>query len=103
MNLENHCGKTGCMCTHSHGCEKGWIWIEYIDETIIRRNTTGARDAIRRKYQGVYPCAVCDSVRYEIYMNSRTPDEYHDKLRNRGTFKKQPAYDDNERSQTRTL
>ena len=103
MNIENHCGKTGCICTHTHGCERGWIWIDYVDETIVKRNNSGARDAIRRKYQGVYPCPSCDPIRHELYISSKSTEEYLEKLRNRGNFKRQQAYDDNERSQTRTL
>lgn len=103
MNLDNHCGRTGCGCTHTHGCEKGWIWTEYLDEQVVVRNTSGARDVIRRKYEGVYPCSVCDPERYSLLNNSKSREEYHEKLRNRGTYRKQKAYDEDERSRTKTL
>ena len=100
---ENHCYRTGCICTHTDGCEYGWIWIEYVDEKVIKRNTSGARDVIRRKYDGVYPCPICDPDRYQLYISSKSREEYHEELGNRGTFKKKKAYEENERSETRTL
>ena len=103
MNLDMHCGRAGCLCTHTHGCECGWIWTEYVDEKIIKRNNSGARDVIRQTYQGVYPCPVCDPERHSLYLNSKSHEEYTEALRNRGTFKKKKAYEDNERSETRTL
>lgn len=102
MKNENHCDRVDCMCTHTHGCIKGWIWLEYYDEREIKVND-GAYEVHRVKYDGVRPCPTCDPVRAELAETCKTSWEYHEKLRSRSTYTKQKAYEDEERSGTRTL
>ena len=90
MYPENHCGNTGCMCTHTHGCERGWVYGKHYDE----RNV---------EYEGVTPCAMCDPDRYEIFLTSKNRHELFERLRNRGKHQRSQAYQDDEQSKTRTL
>ena len=43
-----HCGRTGCMCTHTEPCDHGWL---------------AAPDRVNREtgmvYEQVAPCPVC--------------------------------------------
>jgi hypothetical protein len=90
MNIENHCGDSSCICTHTSGCEKGWILGKYLDEKNV-------------EYEAVSPCPICDPDRYEIFLTSKSRQELFDKLRARGTHVKRQVYEDNENSKTRTL
>jgi hypothetical protein len=90
MNIENHCGNTGCICTHTLGCEKGWIYVKHLDEKYV-------------EYEGVSPCPICDPDRYEIFLTSKSRAELFERLRARGTHTKRKAYDEGENSKTRTL
>lgn len=90
MNLENHCGNTGCICTHTEGCSKGWILGKHLDENNVL-------------YEGVSPCPICDPDRYEIFLTSKNRHELFERLRARGTHTRRKAYEEDERSRTRTL
>ena len=101
MNLENHCGRSNCNCTHSQGCIKGWIWLEYVDEKKVVRN--GIPSITLTTYEGVRPCQTCDPERYEIWWSSKSSFEYHERLRMRSTVNRTKAYENEERDKTRTL
>jgi hypothetical protein len=101
MNLEDHCGKSNCYCTHTHGCSKGWIEMEYVDEKKVVRN--GIPSITLTTYQGVRPCQTCDPERYEIWWSSISSFEYHERLRMRSTVNRTKAYENEERDKTRTL
>jgi len=101
MNLENHCGRSNCHCTHSQGCIKGWIWVEYVDEKKVVRN--GIPSITLTTYEGVRPCQNCDPERYEIWWSSKSSFEYHERLRMRSTVNRTKAYENEERDKTRTL
>lgn len=101
MNLDDHCGQRGCICTHTAGCSKGWIFTEYTDE--IRVKVDGLPTIKLVKREGVYPCPVCDPDRYEIYITSKSSYEYHERLRNRSSHSRTKAYENEERHKTRTL
>jgi len=90
MNLENHCGNASCECTHTHGCEKGWVYGKHLDEKFV-------------EYEAVSPCPNCDPDRYEIFHTSKSRHELFERLRARGTHTRRKAYEDNDRSKTRTL
>lgn len=90
MNLEDHCGVSGCICTHTQGCSKGWILGKYLDENNVVS-------------EGVSPCPICDPDRYEIFLTTKSRLELGEKLRARGTHTKRKVYEENENSKTRTL
>jgi hypothetical protein len=101
MELETHCGSRGCICTHTHGCDRGWVFMEYTDE--IRVKVDGLPTIQLVKREGVRPCQMCDSERYEIWFSSKNSREYHDRLRDRSSHNRTKAYDNEERDKTRTL
>ena len=90
MNIEDHCGVSGCICTHTHGCSKGWVLGKYFDEYNV-------------EYEGVSPCPICDPDRYELFHTVKSRLELGEKLRARGTHTKRKVYEENENSKTRTL
>lgn len=100
--LDNHCGVRNCPCTHTHGCERGWIFVEYYDEKIVKTKA-GLTDTIKIKYDGVTPCPMCSPDRYEIYKTSKTSWEYHERLRGLSNHNRQSTYENEERERTRTL
>ena len=101
FDLENHCGKHGCYCTHTNGCSKGWIEQKYIHEKKVIRN--GIPSVTLTTYEGVRPCQNCDPERYEIWWSSKTSAEYHERLRARSTVNRNKTYENEERDKTRTL
>jgi hypothetical protein len=36
MDLEKHCGTSNCICTHTQGCEKGWILGKFTEDKIVK-------------------------------------------------------------------
>lgn len=101
FDLESHCGKHGCFCTHTNGCVKGWIEQEYTHEKKVIRS--GIPSVTLTTYEGVRPCQNCDPERYEIWWSSKTSAEYHERLRARSTVNRNKAYENEERDKTRTL
>lgn len=102
MNLDNHCGNSLCHCTHSYGCEKGWIWRKYTEEKLVKL-PNGESKVVSETYEGVQPCPNCDPDRYEIFLNSKNSQELGENLRKRSTHQRMKTYDEDERSRTRTL
>ena len=102
MDLEKHCGASGCICTHTDGCDKGWILGKYYEDRVVKL-PSGVNSTITETFEGVSPCPMCDPDRYEIFMTSKTRLELFERLRKRGTHQRAKAYEDDEKSKTRTL
>lgn len=101
MLNNNHCYKTGCICTHTEPCEHGWIWVEYYEEIVVRINDTTKVKSEKR--EGVTPCPTCDPERAAIFRMAKNTTELGEKLRARSNFNRKQAYESNESSKTRTL
>lgn len=57
----NHCGRAGCRCTHSDGCDHGWIdGLSYTDPVTLQT------------YRPVEPCPVCRPEYAERLMKGST-------------------------------
>jgi hypothetical protein len=102
MNLDKHCGTAGCICTHTEGCEKGWIWGKFTDDKTVRL-PNDVYTTVTETFEGVSPCPICDPDRYEIFLTSKSREELLERLRNRGTHQRAKAYKEDEKSKTRTL
>ena len=102
MDLENHCKASGCICTHTGGCERGWILGKYTEDKVVKLSN-GIDSTVTETFEGVSPCPICDPDRYEIFLTSKSRLELFERLRNRGTHQRSKAYQDDERSKTRTL
>lgn len=52
------CGKYPCPCTHTHPCDRGWIWLTWTD---IRETTLpdGTIKQHKTEYDGVRHCPIC--------------------------------------------
>jgi hypothetical protein len=98
----NHCGKTGCFCTHTEPCEYGFIWVEYYEDkkTITKEGNT---KVVSERFEGVNFCPTCDPERAGIQKSSRTRQELFERLQSRSKFTKTKAYEEEERSKTRAL
>lgn len=98
----NHCGKTGCICTHTAPCEYGWIWVEYYEEKKTKTKD-GNTKVVSERYEGVKFCPTCSPDRASIQQSSRDNMELQERLRARSTVSKFKAYEEEERSKTRAL
>jgi hypothetical protein len=97
-----HCDRTACICTHTDGCEAGWIWLVYWVDA--RGQRCSEFDNIeKRKYEGVVPCRNCDHERWVIWNSTTSSKEYGERLRARSQSNRTKAYENEERSKTRTL
>lgn len=97
-----HCGKIGCDCTHTQGCEHGWIFGKEPDRKIVHTKDGGTK-VVETIYEVVWPCMNCQPEKARIFANSRNRQELQENLRNRSTFTRQKAYDESEERKTRTL
>jgi hypothetical protein len=102
MDLENHCGNSGCICTHTQGCERGWIFGKYTEDKVVKLSN-GIHSTVTETFEGVSPCPICDPDRYEIFLTSKNRQELFERLRKRGTHQRAKAYNEEENSKTRTL
>jgi hypothetical protein len=102
MDLENHCGNSGCICTHTQGCERGWVYGKYNDDKVVKL-PNGVNSTVTETFEGVSPCPICDPDRYEIFLTSKSRLELFERLRKRGTHQRAKAYNEEENSKTRTL
>ena len=102
MDLENHCGVTGCICTHTQGCERGWIYGKYNEDKVVKL-PNGVHSTVTETFEGVSPCPICDPDCYEIFLTSKSRLELFERLRKRGTHQRAKAYNEEENSKTRTL
>jgi len=101
MNLDRHCRKSGCMCTHDEPCYAGWINFKYVEEVKKIRNGIPSVTLLDR--EAARPCMICDPDRYQIWFSSKSSDEYHERLQSRSSANKSKAYEKDERDKTRTL
>lgn len=98
---QNHCGRTNCRCTHNMGCERGFIWTEWIE-----RHEKRVKDEIvvtRQSREGVRFCPVCDPERAHIQKTSNSPQELQERLQARSKYKASENYERTESEKTRTL
>lgn len=100
--IDNRCERTNCYCTHSDGCERGWIHVKY-SHTTRHLDRQGNWHKKVTWYDGVQPCAICDPERARIFEQAKSSKELGELLRNRSTHKKQAAYEEQEFNKTRTL
>ena len=101
MLNENHCRRINCRCTHTDGCERGWIWTEYIDRQEKKVNDEIV--VVQKVYEGVLFCPVCDPERAHIQKTSKSSEELAERLRERSKYKSAENYERQEANQTRTL
>lgn len=98
---ENHCRKINCRCTHTEGCERGYIFVRYSDTKIVIRK--GMETKIVTWYDGVQFCSVCDPERAHIQQTSASTEEMQQRLRERSSYKNIENYEKQEANKTRTL
>lgn len=101
MLTNNHCGRSGCLCTHTAPCEFGWIWFEYYDEQQYRTASGTKVKTIARN--GVKFCPTCSPERAVLQKQAKDSNELGEKLRARSNANRTKAYEENESSKTRTL
>lgn len=96
------CEDSSCICTHTDGCETGWIDVQYwVDNRGVICSEFANIPKFR--YEGVVPCKNCDYERWKIYNTSATTKEYGERLRARSVHTRIKAYEKEEESKTRTL
>ncbi len=68
------CGKTSCPCSHSGECDRGWIWVQWVDkrEFTLRDGTIKVRET---PYDGVRPCPICRPERAALFNQAQSPEE----------------------------
>ena len=99
--MYNKCAKINCYCTHTDGCDRGFIFVRYKHtEKKVRDNKEILTETW---YDGVRFCPVCDPERAHIQNTSTTSEEMAERLRNRSTLKSSDNYDREEATRTRTL
>jgi len=49
-----HCGREGCRCTHTEGCDHGWVEMPAYTDAVTKQT-----------YTPVAPCPVCRSESYQ--------------------------------------
>lgn len=96
-----HCGRINCVCTHTDGCVKGFIYTRYVDRKELIKN--GEKKVVETWYDGVLFCPTCDPERAHIQNTSRSSEEMTQRLRERSSLKSSDYYDKEEASKTRTL
>jgi len=97
------CEKPSCICTHTDGCNAGWIDVDYWVDSKYKVVDEFAMIEGKRKYEGAIPCQNCDYERWEIWKTSQNSKEYAERLRARSTYNRTKAYESEENSKTRTL
>jgi hypothetical protein len=100
-NNPNHCGRLNCRCTHTEGCEKGFIAIRYVDKQEKIRQ--GQKIVVETWYDGVHFCSICDPERAHIQQSSQSSEEMGQRLRERSKYKHAENYEQKESDKTKTL
>lgn len=49
-----HCGRAGCRCTHTEGCDHGWVDMPAYTDPVTKQG-----------YAPVAPCPVCRPESYD--------------------------------------
>lgn len=58
-----HCGRDACRCTHTEGCDRGWVDMPaYVDPVT------------KQTYAPVQPCPVCRPESWARMRNQSTDD-----------------------------
>ena len=97
-----HCGKSSCSCTHSFGCEFGWIWgIE--KERKVSRRPNGEEVVVVKQYDVVRPCPNCLPEKAVIFAQASNRRELQEALKKQSLSAKQKDYEETERNKTKTL
>lgn len=99
--MDMRCNKINCYCTHTDGCEKGFIFVRY--KHTEKRIREGKEITTETWYDGVRFCPICDPERAHIQNTSTSSEEMAERLRNRSTLKSSDNYDKEEATRTRTL
>jgi uncharacterized Zn finger protein (UPF0148 family) len=99
--MDTRCNKLNCFCTHTDGCEKGFIWVRY--KHTEKRMREGKQILIETWYDGVRFCPICDPERAHIQDTSTSSEELAERLRNRSSLRSSDNYDREEATRTRTL
>jgi hypothetical protein len=99
--MDTRCNKVNCICTHTDGCEKGFIWVRY--KHTEKKMRLGKQILIETWYDGVRFCPICDPERAHIQDTSTTSEELAERLRNRSSLRSSDNYDREEATRTRTL
>lgn len=99
--MDIRCNKVNCNCTHSDGCEKGYIFVKY--KHTEKRMRENKEILIETWYDGVRFCPICDSERAHIQATSTSSEELAERLNNRSSLKSSDNYDKEEATRTRTL
>lgn len=99
--MDNRCHRVNCYCTHSDGCEKGYIFVRY--KHTEKRIREGKEILKETWYDGVRFCPVCDPERAHIQNTSTSSEEMAERLRNRSPHKSAENYSKEEATRTRTL
>lgn len=97
----NHCERLNCRCTHTEGCEKGYIWTRYSVKDEHIRN--GETIVVEKWYEGVLFCPTCDPERAQIQKTSGSSEELSYRLGQRSKYKHAENYENQEAQKTRTL
>ena len=99
--INNKCNRLDCRCTHTDGCERGYIYLKYLDRQ--EKMFNGEVRIVEKWYDGVRFCQVGDTERAHIQATSTSSEELGQRLRNRSQFKHAENYETQEASKTRTL
>lgn len=97
-----HCGITKCECTHTQGCEFGWIYGTETDRKVAK-SRDGQTIVTEQKYEVVSPCPNCRPELYNIFATSRSRQELQERLRSRSVHTRLKDYEQTEEGRTRTL
>lgn len=97
-----HCGQTNCDCTHTQGCEFGWIYGTETDRKVAKTRD-GETIVTEQKYEVVSPCQNCRPELYNIFATSRSRQELQERLRSRSNHNRLKTFEESEERKTKTL
>ena len=96
------CNRFPCPCSHTKGCEKGWIWVTF-DVPYTYKTPQGEMKEAVKEFEGVKPCPVCDPERARLFKDSFNRIDLMKKLQLRSTSARNAAYDMAQGERTRIL
>lgn len=97
-----HCGQTNCDCTHTQGCEFGWIFGKETDRRVTRTKD-GETKVIETTYEVAYPCSNCQPEKARIFATARNRQELQEMLRSRSNHNRLKTFEESEERKTKTL
>ena len=95
------CERINCICTHTEGCDRGFIFTRYKD--VKELNVNGEKKTIETWYDGVLFCPTCYPERAFIQRTSATSEEMQHRLRERSHLKATENYEKSEERKTNVL